>query len=104
MLFDEAEAAGVREIIFFYYPHITGSTNPSAMNMIDDYALPFAQQHCEERTKSQCTFIDTRTAFGENSPYFIFDGIHPNTDGSKIIADLIWAQMQTNCTNGVTVN
>jgi lysophospholipase L1-like esterase len=104
-LLGEAETAGVQEVVFFYYPHITGSTNASAMNDIDDYAIPLVQKHCEDRTKLQCTFIDTRADFeGKQAQLLIFDGIHPNATGSKIIADKMWAVMQDNCKNGLNIS
>ena len=104
LIFDEAEAAGVKEIIFFYYPHIIYM--PQFMNALDDYAIPVAQPACENRTKLDCTFIDIRDDFGgDNSlPYLIMDGINPNTQGSEIIAKLVWAAMQDNCANGLKIS
>ncbi|MBN1656268.1 MAG: hypothetical protein JXA30_21035 [Deltaproteobacteria bacterium] len=100
-IFEEAETAGVKEIIFFYYPHIIYM--PQFLNVLDDYAIPIAQKACESRTKLDCTFIDTRDDFGgDNSgQYLILDGINPNAEGSEIIANLVYKVMQDNCANGL---
>lgn len=96
-LMQEAAEAGVKETIFFFYPHI----NNPALNDVLDQAYPMARAACEGQQIMDCTFIDTRDACGSLPNPIGPDGIHPATNCSNAIADLMWAAMEENCTNGV---
>ena len=114
---DEAKAlmnktadAGVRDIIYFFYPHIPGGgliSGPSPNEMLD-YALPRAREVCEsslERTngRMKCTFVDMVPVFMGKTGLFADavseagDGVHPNSMGSKVMAKEIWRVMKEGC-------
>ncbi len=105
VLLNNAAAAGVQEVIYFFYPHIPPgliALNHVALNDTLDFAAPQAQALCENATALDCTFIDLRPAFAGHPEYISpLDGIHPTTPGSEVIARLIWDVMQQNCANGL---
>ena len=97
--------AGVKDMIYFFYPHLPGTgtlsgTNPNA---IDDYAYPLVQKECDGASmtsggKISCHFIDTRPAFGSDFAANISsDGVHPTDAGQKILAKLITDKMKADC-------
>ncbi len=96
-LMQEAAEAGVKETVYFFYPHIS---NP-ALNEVLDEAYPMARAACEDQQIMDCTFIDTREACGALPNPIGPDGIHPATNCSNAIADLMWEVMEENCANGV---
>jgi hypothetical protein len=112
---------GVKNIVYFFYPHVDPSatfTGPNANDWLD-YAYPLAAQMCcgtgAQAPSSpdltchgtvagvDCVFIDTRPEFaGHNDPmdqnsYWFQDGIHPTQPGADAIANKVWAQMKTYC-------
>ncbi len=110
MLMDETADAGVRDVVYFFYPHIPGGGLVSGMypNAILDYALPRAREVCEsslERTagRMKCHFIDMVPVFEGKSGLFADalseagDGIHPNSMGSKVMAKEVWRVMKQDC-------
>ncbi len=104
-LMARAADAGVKDVIYFFYPHITA--NDGGYREILDYAGPLARKQCEgTRAKTggklTCHFIDLVQPFaaagGDMNPAnFSFDGIHPSQDGQNIIAWQIWTTMQDRC-------
>jgi len=109
-LMDDTADAGVKDIVYFFYPHIPGGgliSGPTP-NPILDYALPKAKEACEsslERTEGRmrCTFVDMVPAFEGKAGLFADDlgeagdGVHPNFEGSKVMAAEIWRVMQDKC-------
>jgi lysophospholipase L1-like esterase len=109
-LMDETADAGVKDVVYFFYPHIPGGgliSGPSP-NEILDYALPKAKEACDsalERTEGRmrCTFVDMVPEFEGKAGLFADDfseagdGVHPNFEGSKVMADAIWRVMQDKC-------
>jgi lysophospholipase L1-like esterase len=109
-LMDETADAGVRDVVYFFYPHIPGGgliSGPTP-NPILDYALPRAREVCEsalERTEGRmkCHFIDMVPAFEGKTGLFSDalsesgDGVHPNSMGSKVMAAEVWRVMQQDC-------
>jgi lysophospholipase L1-like esterase len=107
-MFDKGVAAGIRAVIYFFYPHlpglanggIGGGTNP---NLILDYAYPKVRAFCESQTAARCYFVDMRPAFDKDGdglpdPGMInIDGIHPTAESSKILAAEVWKVMQDRC-------
>lgn len=97
-----AAAAGIEDVVYFFYPHLPGGglsgANP---NIILDYAYPKAQELCDSAAKltsgkTHCHFIDTRPIFaGKN--WISGDGIHPTADGSDAIAAAVWKVMKDKC-------
>lgn len=97
--------AGVKNMIYFFYPHLpgTGILSGSNPNAIDDYAAPLVQKDCEgalskTNGKLSCVYIDTRPAFGSDYMANISsDGVHPTAAGQNILAGLILKAMKDNC-------
>ncbi len=101
----EAASKGVREVVYFFYPHLPGSLlAPIELNQVLDHAAPLAKAICENSTVLDCTFIDTRPAFMGHPEYIGVDGIHPTAPGSEAIAKLLWAAMQNNCATGLAAH
>jgi lysophospholipase L1-like esterase len=111
-MFDKGVAAGVKAVVFFFYPHLPkdslgGGAGP---NYVLDYAYPRVKQFCESQSKAKCHFVDMRKGFDDGtwtgkddgSGYpreglIEFDGIHPTAEGSKILASEFWKVMQASC-------
>jgi lysophospholipase L1-like esterase len=97
--------AGVKDIVFFFYPHITASSG--GYKEILDYSSPLAKASCEAaRARSggrvTCHFIDLIPPFAAaggdlNVANFALDGIHPSQAGQNIIAREVWTVMQDHC-------
>jgi lysophospholipase L1-like esterase len=97
--------AGVKNILYFFYPHLPGTgvlsgTNPNA---IDDYSVPIVKNECAAALtktggKLSCTFIDTIPAFGmDYATNISSDGVHPTAAGQVILATQIINTMKANC-------
>lgn len=103
-LMDQAADAGVKDVIYFFYPEVPegtliGGLHPRAMLA---YALPMVRETCEsaeQRTggRLKCHFIDTIPLFRGHPEWFAFADIHENSLGSRAIAEEIWSVMQDNC-------
>jgi hypothetical protein len=103
-LMDRAASVGVRQVVYFFYPHVpngtlVGGQNPNA---ILDYALPIVRSTCEEaraRTggKLSCYFVDMIPVFNGHPEYFAPADIHPNATGSAAMAKAIWGAMKSGC-------
>jgi hypothetical protein len=95
---------GVRDIVYFFYPHvpngtILGGTNPNA---ILDYSLPRAKAACDDawetsNHKARCHFVDMIPVFEGHMDWFAPTDIHPNAMGSAAMAKAIWARMKEKC-------
>jgi lysophospholipase L1-like esterase len=99
-------SAGVKDVIYFFYPHIVA--NNGGYTEILDYARPLAKAKCNATAamsggRLTCHFIDLVAPFaaagGDMNPanFSIVDGIHPSQAGQNIIAQEIWATMQSAC-------
>ncbi len=99
----KAASNGVRDVVYFFYPHVPANTilsddNP---NEILDYALPMAKSLCDgagtlTNGKLHCTFIDMVPVF-QGHPDWFNEDIHPNQQGGKAMADKVWQVMTDNC-------
>jgi lysophospholipase L1-like esterase len=98
--------AGVKDVIYFFYPHIP-SHNGGFREIIDS-ARPLVRQQCQNTStmtggRLACHFIDLTGPFqaagGDANPanFSPVDGIHPSAAGQGIIASEIWRTMQTEC-------
>ncbi|MET0284122.1 MAG: SGNH/GDSL hydrolase family protein [Polyangiales bacterium] len=103
-LLDDALAAGVRDVVYFFYPHVPVGTllGGPAPNEILDYALPRVKDFCdsvEEKAagKLRCHFVDLVPVFEGHPEWFFPLDIHPNSEGSEQIAKAVWAKMETEC-------
>jgi hypothetical protein len=54
------------------------------------------QDSCEASTL-ECTFVDLRPTFDEQSSYLMPAGILPTTEGAGAAAALLWSVMQQRC-------
>jgi lysophospholipase L1-like esterase len=96
-LLDDMAAAGVQDVVYFFYPHLPeGGLVQGFKNETLDYAAPLVQQVCENAPLN-CVFVDTRPAFEGHPEYFLNDGIHPNDGGSVVLANTVWSSMVANC-------
>ena len=103
-LMEKAASAGVRDVVYFFYPHVPtntpiGGTNP---NNILDFALPKVKALCdsaEAKTggRLRCHFVDMIPVFENHPDYFASGDIHPNSRGSAAMAQAIWSTMQSKC-------
>jgi len=98
-----AAAAGIKDVIYIYYPHIPaggfGGMNP---NVLLDYSLPMARDLCtraEADTSGQlrCHFLDLQPIFEGQSTWFADDGIHENSMGSAVMAKETVKIMKDKC-------
>jgi hypothetical protein len=97
-------AAGVHDVIYFFYPHVPqptalGGSNPNAML---DYALPRVKAFCDgaaakTNNKGFCWFVDTVPLFAGHADYFAAGDIHENPAGSKVIAKAVVDMMKSKC-------
>jgi hypothetical protein len=103
-LMNKMVAAGVRDVIFFFYPHVPeptliGGSHPNAML---DYALPKVKAFCDgvnakTQGKGNCWFVDTVPVFAGHPEYFADADIHENPAGSKAIAKAVVDMMKSKC-------
>ncbi len=105
MLFDKMSAAGVKDIVYFFYPH--PPVNGGGMKEIDDYSEPIAKAQCDgygakTNGKTNCWWVSTVKPFADaggdiNPANFAADGIHPSQTGQNIIAKLINDTLKAHC-------
>jgi hypothetical protein len=90
----DAKAAGVRDIIYFLYPHV-----PIGGAEILDYSVQEAKKMAAELASPtfRIHMIDTVPAFLGHDEYFGLDPIHANDAGGQVIAKLIWEKMKSEC-------
>jgi hypothetical protein len=102
-LMKTAAAAGIKDVIYIYYPHIPGGgfggMNP---NVILEYSLPMARDLCnqaEATTNGQlrCHFLELEPLFMGNKDLFADDGIHENAMGSAVMAKEVVKIMKEKC-------
>lgn len=88
-LLNQMDADGVQNVIYLgYYELPRDNANLlQALNYGDD-KLGAA---CANTTAG-CTFVDPRGTIPAN--YVLDDDIHPTTEGSQVLADLIWPHLQ----------
>jgi hypothetical protein len=103
-LMNKMVAAGVRDVIYFFYPHVPAPTpiGGNYPNVMLDYALPKVKAFCDGVTaktqgKGNCWFLDTIPLFEGHPEYFAPTDIHENSMGSKVIAKAIVDMMKSKC-------
>jgi hypothetical protein len=104
VLMDKMAAAGVKEVVYFFYPHVPegtliGGLHPDA---ILDYAISKVKAFCDgahDRTsgKLTCHFIDMIPVFDGHPDWFAPTDIHPNSLGSAAMAKAVWGVMKSEC-------
>jgi hypothetical protein len=102
-LLDKATKAGIRDVIYFFYPHVPANTILSGDDPAEilDYALPMVRSFCEgiegkTGGKTRCTFIDMIPLFAGHTDWYNED-IHENAKGSAAMAKEIWRVMTDKC-------
>ncbi|MET0339363.1 MAG: SGNH/GDSL hydrolase family protein [Polyangiales bacterium] len=103
-LMQRAAKAGVRDVVYFFYPEVPegtliGGAHPNAINA---YALPKTRAMCEDAEqetdgKLRCHFVDMVPVFEGHDDWFFPADIHPNSQGSKAMADAVWKTMKGAC-------
>jgi hypothetical protein len=98
---------GVKDVIFFGYPHVPPSTlGGSNGNELIDYATPLTKASCDGELmatggKLTCHFVDLRTPFGNSgvagTPNIVSGDVHPTQAGQTIIATEIEKVMKASC-------
>jgi hypothetical protein len=103
-LMNKMVAAGVHDVIYFFYPHVPQPTalGGSAPNAMLDYALPRVKAFCDgvnakTQGKANCWFVDTVPLFEGHPEYFAAADIHENSAGSKVIAKAVVDVMKAKC-------
>lgn len=103
-LMNKMVAAGVRDVIYFFYPHVPAPTliGGNYPNVMLDYALPKVKAFCDGVTaktqgKGNCWFVDTVPLFEGHPEYFAETDIHENSAGSKVIAKAVVDMMKSKC-------
>jgi hypothetical protein len=100
---DKAAAAGIRDVVYFFYPHVPANTILSGDDPAEmlDYAVPKVRAFCDDMLKdtggkTRCTFIDMIPLFKGHTDWFNED-IHENATGSAAMAKEIWRVMSEKC-------
>lgn len=90
---NEMHADGIDHLVYLgYYYTKNGLLLLDSMEEAVDYGDMRLAQACAYSAVS-CTFVDPRSAINDSD--IIIDGIHPNTNGSRKLADLVWPQLQS---------
>ncbi len=91
-LLNDMHADGVENVIYLgYYYTKNGLFLLDSMEEAVDYGDGKLAQACSY-SAANCQFVDPRSSINDSD--IIFDGIHPNTGGSRKLANLIWPKLQ----------
>jgi len=91
-LLNRMDADGVDNVIYLgYYYTKNGLFLLDSMEEAVDYGDMRLSQACRY-SSANCKFVDPRSSINDSN--IIFDGIHPNTEGSRKLANLIWPVLQ----------
>jgi hypothetical protein len=107
-LFVHMADKGVKDVVFFFYPHVPNGTWLAAdPNGMLDYALPKIKAECDGAYETslkanpakpiRCHFVDLVPVFEGHAEYFANADLHPNPTGSKAMAAAVWAKMKQDC-------
>ncbi len=89
---NDVDAAGVENVIHLGYYHTkNGVFLLDSMEEAIDYGDKKLSEACANST-ANCTFVDPRSAMRDSN--IIVDGIHPSSDGSEKLANLIWPVLE----------
>lgn len=92
-LINEAQSLGVTEVIYLgYYYTKNGLIRADDLEEAIAYGDGKLKQACQNSIVS-CTFIDPRSTIRDRD--ITADGVHPNSSGSRKLADLIWPVLRT---------
>lgn len=111
-LLDRMAKAGVKDIVYFFYPHVPEGTVAGGAypNEISDYNRPKYKALCDGANvqtggKLNCYFLDLIPVLDDengnpdlvNFAFYIDWDIHPNTIGSRKMARAVWSIMKEKC-------
>jgi lysophospholipase L1-like esterase len=87
-LLNEMHAGGATDVIFLgYYYTKNGLLWADDLKEAIDYGDTRLAQGCQN-SAANCTFIDPRSTIRDRD--ITIDGVHPNSTGSRKLAELIW--------------
>ncbi|WP_271977810.1 SGNH/GDSL hydrolase family protein [Marinobacter sp. SS21] len=91
-LLNDMHADGIDHVIYLgYYYTKNGLFLLDSMEEAIDYGDTRLAQACSY-SAVDCQFVDPRPVVNDSD--IVIDGIHPNTDGSRKLANLIWPKLQ----------
>ncbi len=91
-LLNKMHADGVDNVIYLgYYYTKNGLFLLDSMEEAVDYGDMRLSQACRY-SAANCQFVDPRSTIKDSN--IIIDGIHPTTEGSRKLANLIWPKLQ----------
>ena len=91
-LLNRMHADNVENVIYLgYYYTKNGLLLLDSMEEAVDYGDRRLAQACRF-SAANCSFVDPRSTINDSD--IIIDGIHPNTRGSRKLADLVWPVLQ----------
>jgi hypothetical protein len=100
----EAADAGIRDIVYSFYPHVPANTIATGDGPGDilDYALPQVRETCADveaatNGRTRCLFVDLVPYFADHDSWYNFADIHPSPAGSAKMAELYWKVMSEAC-------
>ena len=89
---NEVHADGVDNVIYLgYYYTKNGLFLLDSMEEAVNYGDQKLAQACSY-SAANCTFVDPRSSIRDSD--IIIDGIHPNANGSRKLANLVWPKLQ----------
>jgi lysophospholipase L1-like esterase len=101
MMIQDMKAAGVTDVIYFWYPHIPGGllTGYESGASMSDYTFPMLKSQAEAASTEtfHAQMIPMVKIFEGHPNYFYSDGLHANDTGEAKIAEEIWRVMKENC-------
>ena len=97
-LWADMKATGIKDVLYFWYPHIPGGLGGNGHD-INDYGLAEVTKAAMAASGDgfNIYMIDTIPIFEGHPEYYVSDGIHATTAGTGKICDAIWAKMKEKC-------
>jgi len=84
---------GVHQIVFLGCHYPTGWN--AGFEQAVDYGYTFVEVACAS-SAVPCLLVDPRQAIKNGANLLEWDGVHPNWNGTAVIAQLIWDEMKAN--------
>lgn len=92
-LLNDVKAEGYTHVIYLGYCYTKNGLIPADdFEEAIDYGDGKLKQACQSSIVA-CTFIDPRSTIRDSD--ITVDGVHPNSSGSRKLADLIWPVLRT---------
>jgi hypothetical protein len=95
-LFKTMKDAGVKEVVYFFYPDPSGSMGAALVDAANTLR-PKMKAACDGSTDVHCVWVDLRDSWKDHYAMYTSDGIHPTAAGSKATAQAVWDAMVKNC-------